>query len=256
MPAPAGVNVEVNVQPDMGGITAPFVQGATMPPVIVKEAAPGVANGLPKVMDTGDVLVKVPLSEFDEPTVTLPWLIPAGAMAVVGVVPVPLSEMKWGPPAPGVLMTRLPMTGPTNVGLKVRPSVQVMAGATLVHVLLLIVNVAVGVIAPNVSALLPVLVMVRTCSAVVPPTSCAGKLMTVVLGLKIGAGAGAIVTVTFWVASGGVPLAACTVKELEPAAVGVPDNTPAPDRVTPAGSVPVAIDHVIGAVPVAVKLKL
>lgn len=220
MPAPAGVNVEVNVQPDMGGITAPFVQGATMPPVIVKEAAPGVANGLPKVMDTGDVLVKVPLSEFDEPTVTLPWLIPAGAMAVVGVVPVPLSEMKWGPPAPGVLMTRLPMTGPTNVGLKVRPSVQVMAGATLVHVLLLIVNVAVGVIAPNVSALPPVLVMVRTCSAVVPPTSCAGKLMTVVLGLKTGGPARPVPeSITVWGLPGALDVMVIT-PEAAPVAPG------------------------------------
>ena len=63
--------------------------------------------------------------------------------------------------------------------------------------------------------------------------------------------------VLFWVAFGNVPLAACTVKLNEPAVVGVPLNTPLVAlKARPAGKVPEATLHVIGVVPVAVKVWL
>jgi hypothetical protein len=47
-----------------------------------------------------------------------------------------------------------------------------------------------------------------------------------------------------------VPLsAACTVKFAVPVVVGVPLNTPALDKLSPAGTAPVVTDHVYGAVP-------
>jgi len=50
---------------------------------------------------------------------------------------------------------------------------------------------------------------------------------------------------------------ALTVKENVPIAVGVPEITPVPSfRLKPAGRVPVAIDHVIGVVPVAASVWL
>ena len=69
------------------------------------------------------------------------------------------------------------------------------------------------------------------------------------------AGAGAMTTVTAWVALGGVPLAAWMVKLNVPAAVGVPLSTPLVAlRVRPVGNVPVATLQVIGVVPVAVNV--
>ena len=59
------------------------------------------------------------------------------------------------------------------------------------------------------------------------------------------------------VALGNVPLAACMVKVNEPATVGVPLRTPVVLlRVRPLGSVPVVNVQVMGAVPVAVKVRL
>ena len=75
---------------------------------------------------------------------------------------------------------------------------------------------------------------------------------------KVMAGESAAATmtmVTFCVALGGVPLAACTVRPNEPAVVGVPLNWPLVAlSARPGGTVPVAIDQVIGVVPVAVKV--
>lgn len=66
-------------------------------------------------------------------------------------------------------------------------------------------------------------------------------------------GIGATTILTGLVAFGNVPLAATTLKLKVPAVSGVPLNTPlALLKVMPAGRVPV-VDHVIGAVPVAVK---
>ena len=82
------------------------------------------------------------------------------------------------------------------------------------------------------------------------PLADPGLVMTGVAGV-----AGVIVMVAFCVALGGVPLAACTVKLNEPAVVGVPLNTPLVAlSARPGGTVPVAIDQVIGVVPVAVKV--
>ena len=67
----------------------------------------------------------------------------------------------------------------------------------------------------------------------------------------------AMTIVTFCVAFGIVPLAACTTKLKVPVAVGVPERTPVlVFRVRPAGSVPLMVLHVNGAVPLAVKLWL
>ena len=49
-------------------------------------------------------------------------------------------------------------------------------------------------------------------------------------------------------------LVALTVNTDVPAAVGVPDSTPADDSVSPGGSVPVNTDQVIGLSPVAVNV--
>ena len=67
----------------------------------------------------------------------------------------------------------------------------------------------------------------------------------------------AMTIVTFCVALGSVPLAACTTKLKLPGVVGVPERTPVLlFRLRPAGSVPLVILHVIGVVPLAVKLWL
>ena len=59
------------------------------------------------------------------------------------------------------------------------------------------------------------------------------------------------------VALGAVPLAAWMVKANEPATVGVPLKTPLVAlSVRPVGGVPVVILHVMGVVPVAVKVWL
>ena len=78
-----------------------------------------------------------------------------------------------------------------------------------------------------------------------------------VVGL-VTAGAGGLITrVTFWVAFGAVPLAAWTVKANEPAVVGVPLTIPlVAFSVRPGGNVPVAMDQVMGVVPVAVNVRL
>ena len=69
--------------------------------------------------------------------------------------------------------------------------------------------------------------------------------------------AAVMVMLALWVAFGNVPLAACTAKLNEPAVVGVPLNTPlAALRVRPAGKVPEATFHVMGVVPLAVKVWL
>ena len=57
------------------------------------------------------------------------------------------------------------------------------------------------------------------------------------------------------VAFGATPFDACTVKVIAPVVVGVPEIT-APVRVNPAGSVPLEMLHVIGAVPVAARVAL
>ncbi len=49
-------------------------------------------------------------------------------------------------------------------------------------------------------------------------------------------------------------LLACTVKVYEPAAVGVPDNTPADESVKPVGNVPLATLYVGAGVPLAIKV--
>ena len=71
------------------------------------------------------------------------------------------------------------------------------------------------------------------------------------------ADAAAMTMVTLCVALGRVPLAACTANVNEPAVVGVPLRMPLEAlSVRPVGNVPVAMDQVIGAVPVAVKVRL
>ena len=65
-------------------------------------------------------------------------------------------------------------------------------------------------------------------------------------------GASLIVMLKFCVASGKTPLVAVTTPAKVPRAVGVPEITPADDRVSPVGSEPVVTEKVIGAVPVAV----
>ena len=82
----------------------------------------------------------------------------------------------------------------------------------------------------------------------------AGGDVLVMVGAMVAA---VMVMVLLWVAFGNVPLAACTVKLNEPAAVGVPFRTPVEMlSVRPVGSVPVAMLQVIGVVPLAVKVWL
>ena len=71
-----------------------------------------------------------------------------------------------------------------------------------------------------------------------------------------GATVAALMTmVLLWVAFGNVPLAACTVKLNDPAAVGIPLRTPVVAlSVRPVGSVPEDTLQVMGVVPLAVKL--
>ena len=69
--------------------------------------------------------------------------------------------------------------------------------------------------------------------------------------------AAVMVMLALWVAFGNVPLAACTVKLNEPAAVGVPLTTLLTLlSVRPAGSAPLATLQVMGVVPLAVKVWL
>ena len=69
--------------------------------------------------------------------------------------------------------------------------------------------------------------------------------------------AAAITMVILWVALGSVPLAAWTVKLNDPEVVGVPLKVPLVVlSVTPGGTVPVAMLHIMGEVPVAVKVWL
>ena len=69
--------------------------------------------------------------------------------------------------------------------------------------------------------------------------------------------AAVMVMVLLWVALGNVPLAACRVKVKVPATVGVPLTMPVVLlSVRPLGSVPLAMVHVIGLVPMAVKVRL
>ena len=69
--------------------------------------------------------------------------------------------------------------------------------------------------------------------------------------------AAAITMVTLCVALGNVPLAACTTKLKLPAVVGVPPKTPLVMlNVRPVGTVPLATDQAMGAVPLAVKVRL
>lgn len=88
-----------------------------------------------------------------------------------------------------------------------------------------------------------------------------GLLVTVVgaerLKLAVGGNdSAAMVRVSVWVALGKVPLLAWTLKVNPPAVVGVPLSTPLLLKVSPAGSVPLATLHVIGELPIAVKLWL
>ena len=66
--------------------------------------------------------------------------------------------------------------------------------------------------------------------------------------------AAAIVSVTAWLALGKTPFDADTVKLKVPAAVGVPLSTPAPLRLSPAGSVPELKANTGAGEPVAVKV--
>ena len=78
-----------------------------------------------------------------------------------------------------------------------------------------------------------------------------------VVGLVITGASGAITMVLLCVALGSVPLAAWTVKLNDPDVVGVPLSVPlVPLSVSPGGTVPVAMLHVMGEVPVAVKVWL
>ena len=76
-----------------------------------------------------------------------------------------------------------------------------------------------------------------------------GPLAGAVLVIK---GAVPITMVKFCVAFAGIPLVAVTVPLYVPAAVGVPDNTPAVLKVRPVGSAPDVTAKVIVVVPVAV----
>ena len=64
--------------------------------------------------------------------------------------------------------------------------------------------------------------------------------------------AGSMVMEKSWVALGEMPLVAVTVPLKVPAAVGVPESTPAELSVNPDGSVPEVREYVMGVVPVAV----
>ncbi len=57
-------------------------------------------------------------------------------------------------------------------------------------------------------------------------------------------GAGSTVRFTAWLSLGATPLAAVTVKPNGPSTFGVPDSTPALDRLNPAGSVPDVTEYV------------
>jgi len=58
------------------------------------------------------------------------------------------------------------------------------------------------------------------------------------------------------VASGETPFTALTVKLNVPAAVGVPEITPPLERLKPPGRVPLAMLHVMGVSPLAVRVWL
>ena len=85
----------------------------------------------------------------------------------------------------------------------------------------------------------------------VPTVPVAGGGALVIVGAT---GAALITMLKFWVALGNVPLAAVIVPLNVPAAVGVPEITPALLIASPAGK-PDSV-KVIGAVPVAVTIKL
>ena len=65
---------------------------------------------------------------------------------------------------------------------------------------------------------------------------------------------GAVITMDNALVSLPTLLVAFTVKLEVPATVGVPDITPAAESVKPVGRLPLANDHVIGVVPVAVSV--
>ena len=91
-------------------------------------------------------------------------------------------------------------------------------------------------------------------TAVLPTIIVVGEIVNVMVGET---NCSAIAMMLLCVALGSVPLAACNVNTNEPAAVGVPLSTPlAGLSVRPGGSAPVAIDHVIGVVPLAVNVWL
>ena len=139
--------------------------------------------------------------------------------------------------------------------MKVNEIVHVANGMSPVQLLAEIANVPVIVGPDSVIVALPVLVMVSVSGLLVLATICAGNVKLAALGENTGASAARMFSVAPCVALGAVPLNACTVNELEPAAVGMPDSTPPVLSVKPAGSVPVTTDHVAG-VPVAVNVKL
>ena len=99
------------------------------------------------------------------------------------------------------------------------------------------------------------LLLMVTVPTVVPPVVIdVGESAKVMVGAAVAA---LMLMVMFWVALGGVPLAAWMVKVNVPADVGVPFNIPlAAFSVRPAGSVPVATLQVMGVVPAAAKVWL
>ena len=81
------------------------------------------------------------------------------------------------------------------------------------------------------------------------PVTPPGNVVVVMVGFTVAA----LITMLSVLVSLPTLLLAFTVKLEVPAVVGVPEITPAPERLKPVGSVPFSNDHVIGAVPVAVS---
>jgi hypothetical protein len=81
------------------------------------------------------------------------------------------------------------------------------------------------------------------------PTLPLGSSVVVIFG-------GAVIVIDNTFVALPAALVALTVKLEVPCAVGVPDITPAVDRLSPVGSVPLCNDHVIGVEPVADSVVL
>lgn len=209
-------------------------------------------------------------------------LVGANATVMEGVAaarPVPLNVMLVGLVGALELMMTVPLSAPVALGAKTILSTQLPPGAMLIGepvlgappaadpkphqcavfgggppVLSKKILVLLAVISVNVRVAVPLLVMVIACGALDVLTEVFGKAVLPVT-VTAGAAAAEMLSVTPCVATGATPLDACTVKALEPAAVGVPVNAPVDGlSAKPAGNAPATTLQVIGVVPVAVKV--